>query len=185
MYTYRADSSTATAVAAAATSSDMETSGYLDGYSFNNNPTFPGIFHNDDHMPFPSTVVNRRLAASVSGSSSDHHRGVYQMDQQLTCLNLGKRHYLELERSAAASVAALAGKKEKPYYGDSNTGPSSATAVAVPKCQVDGCHAPLVRAKEYHRRHKVCEVHSKAATVVVLGVDQRFCQQCSRLGYQP
>lgn len=47
-------------------------------------------------------------------------------------------------------------------------------------CQVDKCAADLIVAKRYHRRHKVCEVHSKAAVVIVAGLRQRFCQQCSR-----
>lgn len=48
-------------------------------------------------------------------------------------------------------------------------------------CQVYGCHKDLSSAKGYHRRHKVCDVHSKTAKVIVNGVEQRFCQQCSRL----
>ncbi|KAE9592277.1 putative transcription factor SBP family [Lupinus albus] len=50
-----------------------------------------------------------------------------------------------------------------------------------PRCQVQGCNADLSDAKLYHRRHKVCEFHSKAATVIAAGLTQRFCQQCSRL----
>ncbi|ESW06541.1 hypothetical protein PHAVU_010G056200 [Phaseolus vulgaris] len=50
----------------------------------------------------------------------------------------------------------------------------------VPRCQVEGCHVALVNSKEYHRRHRVCDMHSKAPKVVVLGLVQRFCQQCSR-----
>lgn len=49
-----------------------------------------------------------------------------------------------------------------------------------PACQVEGCGADLTAAKDYHRRHKVCEVHSKATTAVVGNTVQRFCQQCSR-----
>ncbi|KAM0010328.1 putative transcription factor SBP family [Helianthus debilis subsp. tardiflorus] len=49
-----------------------------------------------------------------------------------------------------------------------------------PKCQAEGCSADLTHAKHYHRRHKVCEFHSKASTVVAAGLTQRFCQQCSR-----
>ncbi|KAG5579963.1 hypothetical protein H5410_050590 [Solanum commersonii] len=30
------------------------------------------------------------------------------------------------------------------------------------------------------QRHKVCEMHAKAPKVVLLGLQQRFCQQCSR-----
>ncbi|GMH20923.1 hypothetical protein Nepgr_022765 [Nepenthes gracilis] len=47
-------------------------------------------------------------------------------------------------------------------------------------CQVDDCGADLSRAKDYHRRHKVCVVHSKASKALVGNVMQRFCQQCSR-----
>lgn len=56
--------------------------------------------------------------------------------------------------------------------------PSSASPVA--SCSVDGCKADLSDCREYHRRHKVCEIHSKTPIVMVGGVEQRFCQQCSR-----
>ncbi|KAL6952972.1 hypothetical protein U1Q18_041380 [Sarracenia purpurea var. burkii] len=47
-------------------------------------------------------------------------------------------------------------------------------------CQVEDCRADLTIAKDYHRRHKVCEMHSKASRALVGNVMQRFCQQCSR-----
>uniref|UniRef100_A0A5B7A2V1 Putative squamosa promoter-binding protein 1 isoform X1 n=1 Tax=Davidia involucrata TaxID=16924 RepID=A0A5B7A2V1_DAVIN len=50
-----------------------------------------------------------------------------------------------------------------------------------PCCQVENCTADMTDAKKYHRRHKVCEHHAKATVVVVAGLRQRFCQQCSRL----
>ncbi|XP_011034772.1 PREDICTED: squamosa promoter-binding-like protein 14 isoform X2 [Populus euphratica] len=49
-----------------------------------------------------------------------------------------------------------------------------------PTCQVDNCKEDLTKAKDYHRRHKVCEVHSKATKALVGKQMQRFCQQCSR-----
>lgn len=49
-----------------------------------------------------------------------------------------------------------------------------------PFCQVQGCGKDLSPCKDYHKRHKVCEVHSKTAKVIVNGIEQRFCQQCSR-----
>jgi len=52
--------------------------------------------------------------------------------------------------------------------------------VSPPCCQAERCGADLTDAKRYHRRHKVCEFHSKAPVVVVAGMRQRFCQQCSR-----
>ncbi|KAI3728646.1 hypothetical protein L6452_17285 [Arctium lappa] len=47
-------------------------------------------------------------------------------------------------------------------------------------CQAEKCTADLTEAKQYHRRHKVCELHAKAQSVIVAGSPQRFCQQCSR-----
>ncbi|KAL2944373.1 Squamosa promoter-binding protein 1 [Bienertia sinuspersici] len=47
-------------------------------------------------------------------------------------------------------------------------------------CQAEKCTADLSVAKRYHRRHKVCEFHAKAPSVLVSGLRQRFCQQCSR-----
>ncbi|XP_054822251.1 squamosa promoter-binding-like protein 13A [Prosopis cineraria] len=47
-------------------------------------------------------------------------------------------------------------------------------------CLVDGCSSDLSNCREYHRRHKVCELHSKTPVVTIGGQKQRFCQQCSR-----
>lgn len=52
----------------------------------------------------------------------------------------------------------------------------------VPVCQVHGCNKDLSSSKDYHKRHKVCNEHSKTAIVIVNGIEQRFCQQCSRYG---
>lgn len=49
-----------------------------------------------------------------------------------------------------------------------------------PVCQVYGCNMDLSSSKDYHKRHKVCDGHSKTAKVIVNGIEQRFCQQCSR-----
>ncbi|XP_042453164.1 squamosa promoter-binding-like protein 11 isoform X1 [Zingiber officinale] len=47
-------------------------------------------------------------------------------------------------------------------------------------CQVEGCDFDLSGAKDYHRKHRVCETHSKCPKVVIAGQERRFCQQCSR-----
>ncbi|GMP82012.1 hypothetical protein CsSME_00036504 [Camellia sinensis var. sinensis] len=43
-----------------------------------------------------------------------------------------------------------------------------------PVCQVDNCREDLSKAKDYHRRHKVCEIHSKSSTALVGKQIQRF-----------
>ncbi|KAK4372399.1 hypothetical protein RND71_007783 [Anisodus tanguticus] len=58
--------------------------------------------------------------------------------------------------------------------------PVVATTTTRAVCQVDDCGMDLSKAKDYHRRHKVCEMHSKASRALVWNVMQRFCQQCSR-----
>ncbi|XP_020578542.1 squamosa promoter-binding-like protein 12 isoform X2 [Phalaenopsis equestris] len=47
-------------------------------------------------------------------------------------------------------------------------------------CQVEGCNIDLIGAKDYHRKHRVCENHSKSPKVIIAGQERRFCQQCSR-----
>ena len=64
---------------------------------------------------------------------------------------------------------------------DSHSASCTVAAANIFCCQVDECGADLKDAKQYHRRHKVCERHAKAAFVLVKGMCQRFCQQCSRL----
>ncbi|BBH00903.1 hypothetical protein PRUPE_4G050400 [Prunus persica] len=59
-------------------------------------------------------------------------------------------------------------------------GSGAGGSMARPSCQADDCNADLSDAKQYYRRHKVCGVHAKAPAVRVGGVQQRFCQQCSR-----
>ncbi|KAH8493745.1 hypothetical protein Peur_061479 [Populus x canadensis] len=67
--------------------------------------------------------------------------------------------------------------KKKGKKGSSGGGSSSMLLVS---CQADNCTSDLTDAKRYHRRHKVCEFHAKAPFVPVNGLQQRFCQQCSR-----
>ncbi|KAK7275005.1 hypothetical protein RIF29_16111 [Crotalaria pallida] len=57
---------------------------------------------------------------------------------------------------------------------------TSSSPIQTPVCQVYGCNKDLSSSKDYHKRHKVCDAHSKTAKVIVNGIEQRFCQQCSR-----
>lgn len=75
-----------------------------------------------------------------------------------------------VEREAGNWEGGNSGKKTKLGGGNSNR----------VVCQVEDCGADLGNAKDYHRRHKVCEIHSKASNALVANVMQRFCQQCSR-----
>ncbi|KAK8718408.1 hypothetical protein V6N13_045643 [Hibiscus sabdariffa] len=139
-------------------------------------------------LPHHQYYDNATLAHHLNQQHSLYTGNGYHMhpDPHLVCLNLGKRHYFEDSTDPTQLPGRFSiGKKGKPYCNNLGVGPSSSVAsmdppAAVPRCQVEGCHVALVKAKEYHRRHKVCEMHSKAPKVVVLGLEQRFCQQCSR-----
>ncbi|XP_008232622.2 PREDICTED: LOW QUALITY PROTEIN: squamosa promoter-binding-like protein 8 [Prunus mume] len=73
-----------------------------------------------------------------------------------------------------------------PIHGGAAHGPApDPGSPHAPRCQAEGCTADLSHAKHYHRRHKVCEFHSKASTVIANGLTQRFCQQCSRFHLLP
>ncbi|XP_027334975.1 squamosa promoter-binding-like protein 8 isoform X3 [Abrus precatorius] len=85
-------------------------------------------------------------------------------------LNLGGRTYFSSSEDDFVSR----------LYRRSRPAEPGSTASNSPRCQAEGCNADLSQAKHYHRRHKVCEYHSKAATVIAAGLTQRFCQQCSR-----
>lgn len=81
-------------------------------------------------------------------------------------LNLGRRTYFSADDDLVSRLYRRSRAVEP--------------AAHSPKCQAEGCNADLSHAKHYHRRHKVCEFHSKASTVIAAGLTQRFCQQCSR-----
>ncbi|KAL0367849.1 UNVERIFIED_CONTAM: Squamosa promoter-binding-like protein 1 [Sesamum radiatum] len=85
-------------------------------------------------------------------------------------LKLGGHVFPVMEREVVDKWDEKSGKKTK----------VSSTSSTRAVCQVDDCKADLSSAKDYHRRHKVCEVHSKATRALVGNVVQRFCQQCSR-----
>uniref|UniRef100_A0A2N9EPC3 SBP-type domain-containing protein n=1 Tax=Fagus sylvatica TaxID=28930 RepID=A0A2N9EPC3_FAGSY len=58
---------------------------------------------------------------------------------------------------------------------------ASYQSTQTPRCQVEGCNIDLKSAKDYHRRHRICESHSKSPNVIVAGMERRFCQQFHEL----
>ncbi|XP_062229746.1 squamosa promoter-binding-like protein 12 isoform X2 [Phragmites australis] len=98
--------------------------------------------------------------------------------EPLISLKLGKRTYFEnvcggqdVKGSAPSAMTSPSTVVKKTKVSQQNSQSSY--------CQVEGCRVDLSSAKDYHRKHKVCEAHSKAPKVVVAGLDRRFCQQCS------
>ncbi|KAL4566693.1 hypothetical protein LXL04_030814 [Taraxacum kok-saghyz] len=107
---------------------------------------------------------------STSGSSSYGGQGIkgnFSVDLKLgQVIDSGN----DFKPSKMALSPSSSSKRARPIN----------SSIPTATCLVDGCNADLSNCKEYHRRHKVCEVHSKTAQVSINGQKQRFCQQCSR-----
>ncbi|CAN6872820.1 unnamed protein product [Brassica oleracea] len=105
-----------------------------------------------------------QVKASVASAESD------------LSLKLGKRTYSEEfwgrnnNNDISLTPPVVTRKKSK----------TCGQSMQVPRCQIDGCELDLSSAKDYHRKHRVCENHSKCPKVSVSGIERRFCQQCSR-----
>ncbi|XP_010919591.1 uncharacterized protein [Elaeis guineensis] len=120
-----------------------------------------------DFFPNPQPLTAAALfSPSSSSPSSCHQRYGLAMPPAPARigLNLGVRTYF----SSASPEEEMA------------VGRVCRRRTRTARCQAEGCGADLTHAKHYHRRHKVCEFHSKASIVITAGLSQRFCQQCSR-----
>ncbi|XP_057479875.1 squamosa promoter-binding-like protein 13A isoform X2 [Actinidia eriantha] len=112
---------------------------------------------------------------SVSGSSSyggQEMKGDFSVDLKLgRVANVVNESADNLQVPSVPKMVSLPPKRARAV----NNG-----VLQIASCLVDGCQADLSSCREYHRRHKVCEKHSKTAEVTIGGNKQRFCQQCSR-----
>lgn len=125
-----------------------------------------------------SIELEEKEDSSLSGLVGSSSLGRQKNRGIMVDLKLGRISDLE-ERSADG----LKDRGSSPME-SSPSGPSKRTRVLTGiqnvSCLVDGCKSDLSICREYHRRHRVCERHSKTPVVIVGGKDQRFCQQCSR-----
>ncbi|GFY86342.1 squamosa promoter binding protein-like 14 [Actinidia rufa] len=95
--------------------------------------------------------------------------------------SMGKKSVVEDDESLRLKLGGSLNSSEEPMSKPNKRVRSgSPVGGSYPMCQVDTCREDLSNAKDYHRRHKVCEVHSKSSNALVGKQMQRFCQQCSR-----
>ncbi|KAG9456341.1 hypothetical protein H6P81_000849 [Aristolochia fimbriata] len=137
------------------------------GNAFLDFPTsLPAPFaHNNGFSQIPTEFQNGFLKREDQEGGYGFDPGSYSSAR--IGLNLGHRTYFS---SRDTAVIDRLFKRSRGFY----------QATQIPRCQAEGCKADLTNAKHYHRRHKVCEFHSKATKVIAGGMEQRFCQQCSR-----
>ncbi|QCE05203.1 Transcription factor [Vigna unguiculata] len=124
-------------------------------------------------MSFSGSVSKAALPSSSSSPNSS--------TESLDGLKFGQKIYFEDVSVAAAPTTQGAKTSAGVSSSSSKKGRGgSVQPVQPPRCQVQGCNADLSGAKAYYSRHKVCAMHSKSPMVIVAGLEQRFCQQCSR-----
>ncbi|XP_072963481.1 uncharacterized protein [Typha angustifolia] len=128
----------------------------------------PLLFPNAPFLECPHSLLPMTASPYYSHQLPDCPLGLIKQEDASSGggigLNLGHRTYFS---SADALAVDRLFARSRGFY-------------SPPRCQAEGCGADLSGAKHYHRRHKVCEFHSKAAVVAAAGLQQRFCQQCSR-----
>ncbi|XP_062010368.1 squamosa promoter-binding-like protein 16 [Rosa rugosa] len=118
--------------------------------------------------------------AALVGSSSTSSRGGELSSFSLVDLKLGSTSAevvapIAIKPSVLVSSSPLSTTRRVDHHQKLKVSSSSKST-----CLVDGCKADLSGCREYHRRHRVCELHSKTPIVVIRGQQKRFCQQCSR-----
>ncbi|KAL5717492.1 hypothetical protein ACHQM5_010482 [Ranunculus cassubicifolius] len=129
-----------------------------------------------DYDREPSTSLASLVGSSCVGDHNKSSRGDCSVDLKLGRLgDFGEGTFNKWKdpRDSTSSSLPLMSSVKRPRA------PAGCGAQIV-SCLVDGCTADLGKCRDYHRRHKVCEVHSKTPRVSVGGQEQRFCQQCSR-----
>ncbi|CAH8349627.1 unnamed protein product [Eruca vesicaria subsp. sativa] len=146
--------------------SDGSTSGFWHSQSTSTNSSSP-------------KVKQTNLASESSPGDSCSNIDLFQVKTSAAesdlCLKLGKQTYSEeFWCRDDNELSAVSRKQMTPYA-------RKKQSMQVPRCQIDGCELDLSSAKDYHRKHRVCENHSKSPKVTVGGLERRFCQQCSRL----
>lgn len=127
-----------------------------------------------DPMPSTQFIPVVGIGNSSNSSSSCSEDGMHNARRELE----RKRRVIVVDEDSMDDAASLSLKLGGTNSEVTTSGKKTKAVGAV--CQVQDCGADLTKAKDYHRRHKVCEMHSKATQALVANLMQRFCQQCSR-----
>ncbi|KAK8486389.1 hypothetical protein V6N11_048117 [Hibiscus sabdariffa] len=149
--------------------SDMKTKPFLGN-------TDLGIFGNEfDHDNTAKTLVSSDCNVITSSYSAEEQFGTSKHSSPLIYSDSPESSLIDYRDSkgtpTGSSVLPVSVSKKAP---------TTSSYAHAQHCQVYGCNKDLSSSKDYYRRNKVCETHSKTAKVIVNGTEMRFCQQCSR-----
>ncbi|KAK8508042.1 hypothetical protein V6N13_055501 [Hibiscus sabdariffa] len=147
---------------------------------------FGAEFGNDStpkSLVSPSCMVSSTSYFGEEESGSKHCSSLMDSNSQessLIDLKLGRLTDYKDAHDGKFSKETSVVSPVQPAFVPKKARMTSSSLSHTPCCQVYGCNKDLSSSKDYHKRHKVCEAHSKTAKVIVNGIEQRFCQQCSR-----
>ncbi|GMI75310.1 SQUAMOSA PROMOTER BINDING PROTEIN (SBP)-domain transcription factor 6 [Hibiscus trionum] len=132
---------------------------------------------------FANDSATRLVSPTCMFTSSSYYGGEQSGSNHFSLMESNSPEYslidLKLGRLADYKDAQVSKTRAVSSVHRTSTA-KKARRTSSPCCQVYGCNKDLSFSKDYHKRHKVCEAHSKTAKVIVNGIEQRFCQQCSR-----
>lgn len=145
-------------------------------------------FNIDDHLPLPNEPefyppippppppplpLQGELVNSNSSTTNNNNNRVRKRDPRTACSNFLAGRIpcacpeLDAQLAAEEEEAAAPGKKKTRTISNS-------------RCQVPGCEVDISELKGYHKRHRVCLTCATATTVVLDGLNKRYCQQCGK-----
>ncbi|CAL0309044.1 unnamed protein product [Lupinus luteus] len=130
-------------------------------------------FNLDDSDPNPSVDLSQQfhLPSPPHQILAPDNDRVRKRDARLTCPNFLAGHV----PCACPELDAMLEDQGLPQKKRVRT----ARAVVL-RCQVPTCEADISELKGYHRRHRVCLRCANAATVLLRGEANRYCQQCGK-----
>ena len=131
----------------------------------------------DLHKDFSENKESTRVGSSGNCPTLGTSDG---SGEAMIGLKLGKRTYFEDVCAASTPKSTSFAVNPASSVSATKRFRTSYQSTQTPRCQVEGCNLDLKSAKDYHRRHRICESHSKSPKVIVAGLERRFCQQCSR-----
>ena len=110
----------------------------------------------------------------------ERERALFERVRKNSTVEEEVENEVEEEDESGVSITEEEKKKGVGSSGGRRGSSGGSGGVSPPSCQAERCGADLTDSKRDDGRHKVGEGHSKGPAVVVAGLTQRFCQQCSR-----
>ncbi|MBA0815271.1 hypothetical protein Gohar_021033 [Gossypium harknessii] len=136
----------------------------------------------DAYEAIPDDISNKKEVSGIETTSTSLTLvASVGSGEPLLSLKLGKQTFSEdVSRGTNATDSSYSATLSTSSPLSAKRSKLNCRSTHVVRCQVEGCNLDLSSARDYHRKHKVCESHSKSPKVIVSGLERRFCQQCSR-----